>query len=193
MSPSSSINQQWTTFIQPKKTIPFRIPRMRAIANMIYPGTPLSFTEWNAAIAGESDFSTALGDADAYGILGRERMYLASRWDGAGEYESQLSGAEALSKLRRAASTRSRQFRFRIRTTANPNLFSSYAAINSSGTTMTVMVLNKAPSATYNAQFAISGFTPVAGDGVHAIEEQPDDDCGVGDAGLVFEHELRAL
>jgi hypothetical protein len=32
--------------------------------------------------------------------------------------------------------------------------------MNSAGTTMTVMVLNKAPSTTYNAQFAISGFTP---------------------------------
>lgn len=77
---SGSINQNWATFIQPNKTIPFRIPRMRAIANMIYPGTPLSITEWSAAFAGESDFSTALGDADAYGILARERVYLASRW-----------------------------------------------------------------------------------------------------------------
>jgi hypothetical protein len=81
VSESSSINQNWATFIQPSKTIPFRIPRMRALANMIYPGTPLSFTEWSAAFAGESDFSTALGDTDAYGILGRERLYLASRWE----------------------------------------------------------------------------------------------------------------
>ncbi len=56
VSEVSDIDQKWTTFIQPKKTIPFRIPRMRAIANMIYPGTPLSVTEWNAAIAGESDY-----------------------------------------------------------------------------------------------------------------------------------------
>ena len=80
VSESGSINQNWATFLQPNKTIPFRIPRMRAMANMIYPGTPVSFTEWSAAFAGESDFSTALGDADAYGILGRERIYLASRW-----------------------------------------------------------------------------------------------------------------
>ena len=49
VSPSGSINQQYTTNIQPNKTIPFRIPRMRAMVNMIYPGTPLSFTEWSAA------------------------------------------------------------------------------------------------------------------------------------------------
>ena len=52
VSESGDINQKWTTFIQPKKTTPFRIPRMRAIVNSIYPGTPLSVTEWNAAIAG---------------------------------------------------------------------------------------------------------------------------------------------
>ena len=80
VSESGDINQYWTTFLQPNKTIPFRLPRMRAIVNMIYPGTPLSVTEWSAAFAGESDFSTALADADAYGILGRERAYLASRW-----------------------------------------------------------------------------------------------------------------
>ena len=81
VSESGSINQKWATFIQPKKTIPFRIPRMRAIANMIYPGTPLSITEWNAAIAGESDFSSALGDADAYGILGAsEFTWLRAGW-----------------------------------------------------------------------------------------------------------------
>ena len=59
-SESSAINQKWATFIQPNKRIPFRIPRMRALLNMIYPGTPVSFTEWSAAFAGESDFSTAL-------------------------------------------------------------------------------------------------------------------------------------
>ena len=42
VSESGSINQTWATFIQPNKTIPFRIPRMRATANMIYPGTPVS-------------------------------------------------------------------------------------------------------------------------------------------------------
>ena len=41
MSESSGINQPWATQIQPKKTIPFRIPRIRAMLNMIYPGTPL--------------------------------------------------------------------------------------------------------------------------------------------------------
>jgi hypothetical protein len=159
VSESGSINQNWATFIQPNKTIPFRIPRVRATANMIYPGTPISFTEWSAAFAGESDFSTALGDADAYGILGRERVYLASRWVAPvpanpnylalklfTNYDGQHHGFGTTS----------------ISDTNNgdPNLFSSYAALNSTGTVITLLVLNKDPSNTDQVQFSYNGFAP---------------------------------
>jgi hypothetical protein len=159
VSESSDINQPWATFIEPKKTIPFRIPRLRAIANMIYPGTPLSITEWNAAIAGEADFSSALGDADAYGILGRERVYLASRWVAPVDTNPNY---QALKLYRNYDGKHDAFAGISVSDTNNgsADLFSSYAAINSSGTTMTVMVLNKAPSATYNAQFAVNGFGP---------------------------------
>ncbi len=159
VSESGSINQNWATFIQPNKTIPFRIPRIRATANMIYPGTPVSFTEWSAAFGGESDFSTALGDADAYGILGRERVYLASRWvapDPANanylalklftNYDGQHHGFATTS----VSDTN----------TGDPDLFSSYAALNSTGKTLTILVLNKDPVNTVHAQFALTGFTP---------------------------------
>lgn len=159
VSESGSINQNWATFIQPNKTIPFRIPRIRATANMIYPGTPVSFTEWSAAIAGESDFSTALGDADAYGILGRERVYLASRWVAPvpsnpnylalklfTNYDGQHHGFGTIS----VSDTNN----------GDPNLFSSYAALNSTGTAITLLVLNKDPSNTDQVHFAFNGFTP---------------------------------
>src|SRR3974390_1229427 len=136
VSESGSINQNWATFIQPNKTIPFRIPRIRATANMIYPGTPISFTEWSAAFAGESDFSTALGDADAYGLFGSERMYLASRWVAPDpsnpnylalklftNYDGQHHGFATTS----VSDTN----------TGDPSLFSSYAALNSTGKTLT--------------------------------------------------------
>jgi hypothetical protein len=159
VSVGSDIDQKWTTFIQPKKTIPFRIPRMRAIANMIYPGTPLSITEWNAAIAGESDYSTALSDADAYGILGRERVYLASRWVAPVPGDPNYLGL----KLYTNYDGRHHGFATTSVSVANngkPNLLSSYAAMDAAGQTLTVMVLNKAPSTTLAAQFVINGFTP---------------------------------
>jgi hypothetical protein len=159
VSESGTINQIWATFIQPNKTIPFRIPRIRATANMIYPGTPVSFTEWSAAFAGEADFSTALGDADAYGILGRERVYLASRWVAPvptnpnylalklfTNYDGQHHGFATTS----VSDTNN----------GDPNLFSSYAALSSTGKILTVLVLNKDPSNTVQTQFTMNGFTP---------------------------------
>ena len=159
VSESGSINQNWATFLQPNKTVPFRIPRMRAMANMIYPGTPVSFTEWSAAFAGESDFSTALGDADAYGILGRERMYLASRWVAPVPTNPNYLALKLFTNydgLNHGFATTS------VSDTNNgdPNLFSSYAALNSTGKTLTVLVLNKDPSNSVQAQFTMNGFTP---------------------------------
>jgi hypothetical protein len=159
VSESSSINQIWATFIQPNKTIPFRIPRIRAMANMIYPGTPVSFTEWSAAFAGESDFSTALGDADAYGILGRERAYLASRWvapDPANPNYLALKLFTNYDGAHHGFATTS----VSDTNTGDPNLFSSYAALDSTGKTLTMLVLNKDPFNAVQAQFAINGFTP---------------------------------
>jgi hypothetical protein len=158
VSESPAINQQWATFIQPKKRIPFRIPRMRALVNMIYPGTPLSFTEWSAAFAGESDFSTALADADAYGILGRERMYLASRWVAP---DPANPNYQAL-KLFRNYDGQHHTFATTSVSATNDgstNLFSSYAALDSTGKTLTVMVINKNPHASVQTQFAVNGFT----------------------------------
>jgi hypothetical protein len=160
VSESGSINQNWATFIQPNKTIPFRIPRMRAVANMIYSGMPLSFTEWSAAVAGESDFSTALGDADAYGIMGRERMYLASRWvapDPANPNYLALKLFTNYDGLHHRFATTS------VSDTNNgdPNLFSSYAALGSTGKTLMMVVLNKDPANTMQVQFTLKGFTPM--------------------------------
>jgi len=159
VSESGSINQNWATFIQPNKTIPFRIPRLRAIANMIYPGTPVSFTEWSAAFAGESDFSTALGDADAYGILGRDRVYLASRWtapDPANPNHQALKLFTNYDGQHHAFATTS------VSDTNNgdPNLFSSYGAVDSTGKTLTLLALNKDRSNTVQVQFAVNGFAP---------------------------------
>ncbi len=90
---------------QPLDSVPFRIPRLRAMANVYYPfgNPPLSFTEWNFALAGESDFSTALADVDAFGILGRERVSYGTRW----------TAAEALPQLRWEPQHFRNDFRFR--------------------------------------------------------------------------------
>lgn len=158
-SESGSINQQFVTQTQPLKTIPFRIPRMRALANSIYPGTPLSITEWNAAFAGESDFSTALVDADAWGILGRERVFASSRWVAADPITPAFL---ALRLFRNYDGLHNAFASLSISALhdADPSLFSSYAAIDPAGTRMTILVINKSPNATAQTQLNLNSFSP---------------------------------
>jgi len=145
--------------IEPLEPKPFRIPRMRAIVNSTYPGTQFSITEWSAAFAGESDFSTALGDADAYGILGRERAYLASRWTAPNSANPNYLALKLFTNYD-GAHHGFGTMSVSDTNTGNPNLFSSYAALNSTGTVLTVMVLNKDPENAVTAGFSTTGFTP---------------------------------
>jgi hypothetical protein len=158
-SPSGTINQIYTTQIQPNHAIPFRIPRMRAIANSIYPGTPLAITEWSAEFAGASDFSTALGDADAYGILGRERVSLASRWEAPDPANPNYLALKLYTNYD-GAHHGFAPISVSDTNIGNPNLFSSYAAIDSTGTTMTAMIINKDPQTAAQVSFNLNGFTP---------------------------------
>ena len=144
---------------EPLDSKPFRIPRMRAIVNQIYPGTQFSITEWSAEFAGAADFSTALGDADAYGILGRERVYLASRWTAPDPANPNYLALKLFTNYDRAHhgfGTTS----VSATHNADPNLFSSYAALDSTGKTLTMMVINKDPANGAQVQFALNGFTP---------------------------------
>jgi hypothetical protein len=143
---------------EPLEPMPFRIPRMRAIVNSEYPGTQFSITEWSAAFAGESDFSTALGDADAYGVLGRERVALASRWTAPSPSNPNYLALKLFTNYD-AAHHGFATISVSDTNNGNPNLFSSYAAVNSAGTQMTLLVLNKDPANTASVQFAFNGFT----------------------------------
>jgi hypothetical protein len=144
--------------IEPKDSNPFRIPRMRALVNQIYPGTQFSITEWSAAFAGESDFSTALGDADAYGILGRERVYLSTRWTAPTAGNPNYLALKLFTKYdgTHGFGTMS----VSDTNDGNPNLFSSYAALNSTASALTVLVLNKDPQNSVSAQLNLNGFNP---------------------------------
>jgi hypothetical protein len=165
VSEDGSINQNWATQTQPNKTIAFRIPRLRALVNSIFKDVyttpvPLSMTEWNVAAAGESDFSTALADADVFGILGRERMFSASRWTAA---DSSTPAYQALKLFRNYDGAHHGFAPISVSATndaSDPGLFSSHAAIDAAGTTVTVLVINKSPSATVSTSINLNHFTP---------------------------------
>ena len=173
VSEDGSINQPYATSTQPLKTIAFRIPRLRALLNSVFKDeyatplfagghtdpVPLSLTEWNVAAAGESDFSTALADADVFGILGRERMFAASRWTAA---DSSTPAYQALKLYRNYDGAHHTFAPISVSATndaTDPGLFSSYAAINAAGTTLTVLVINKSPSATVSTAINLNHFT----------------------------------
>jgi Glycoside hydrolase family 44 len=145
--------------IEPLDGKPFRIPRMRALVNQIYPQTQFSVTEWSAAFAGESDFSTAIGDADAYGILGRERVYLATRWVAP---VAANANYEALKLFTNYDGSHHGFGTTSVAATHNgdPDLFSIYAALSSTGTSMSILVLNKDLAHSAQVQIATHGFTP---------------------------------
>jgi len=145
--------------IEPLDGKPFRIPRMRALVNQIYPGTAFSITEWSAAFAGESDFSTAIGDADAYGVLGRERVSLSTRWTAP---TSTNPNYQALKLFTNYDGSHHGFGTMSVEAThnASPDLFSIYSALNSAETQMTILVLDKDPANAAQVTFTTTGFTP---------------------------------
>jgi hypothetical protein len=119
----------------------------------------LSFTEWNAALAGESDFSTALVDAEAWGILGRERVWGSARWTAA---DASNPAYQALKLFRNYDGQHHGFGTISVAATHNatPSLFSAYAALDASRQTLTLLVINKDPANAVQAQFQLDNFVP---------------------------------
>ncbi len=130
------------------------------------------------AAAGETDFSTALADADVFGIMGRERLYAASRWTAA---DSTAPAYQALKLYRNYDGVHHTFAPISVSATndaTDPGLFSSYAAINAAGTTLTVLVINKSPSATVSTSINLNHFTRGHGNDLHALLCLADFNCG---------------
>ncbi len=165
VSENQSVNQPWATSIQPDRTISFRIPRMKALLNSIYPGRKFAITEWSTGFADNTnanppvfDFSTAIADAMGYGILGQQDVYLASRWTAP---DTRSPAYQALKLYRNYDGAHSTFGTTSVRSTHNgdPSLFATYAAVDNSGK-LTLMVVNGDPSNAANVQFTLSNFTP---------------------------------
>jgi hypothetical protein len=163
---NSDTNNPWTTNEEPNPGIPFVIPRMKAMVNAIYPGTPLAFTEWGYGVAAnvnnEPDFSTAIADADTLGVFGREGLSFASRWSGPSSSSPQNAEYEAWKIFLNydGAHHSFEPLSISDQNSGNSDLFTSYASLNSTGTTMTIMVLNKDPQNKAQVTFNLSGFDP---------------------------------
>ena len=135
--------------------------------NAIYPGTPLSFSEWESLLVPQSewDFATALADADAFGVMGREGLSFSTRWGGPSATDTTTNQPHPnyqsfkLYTNYDGAGHRFGTLSVSDQSSSNPDLFASYAALDAAGTTMTIMVLNKDPGNTANVTFNLSGFS----------------------------------
>ena len=160
-------DQDWITTTQPNRADLFLIPRLKALTNAIYPGTPLSFSEWEPFVVTQSewDFATALSDADVWGVDGREGLSFSTRWGGPDATDTTTNlphpNFQAL-KMYTDYDGAHHQFgsiSVFDQNSSTPDLFTSYAALDASGTTMTIMVLNKDPDNAANVAFNLSGFS----------------------------------
>ena len=157
----------WITTTQPNRGVTFLIPRLKALVNAIYPGTPLSFSEWESFLVPQSewDFATALSDADAFGVMGREGLSFSTRWGGPDATDDTTRLPHPNFQAMRLYTTYDgahHQFgslSVLDRNSANQDLFTSYAALDSTGTAMTIMVLNKDPNNTANVTFNLNSFS----------------------------------
>jgi Glycoside hydrolase family 44 len=161
---NSGDDQSWMTTTQPNRGVTFLIPRLKALANATYPGTPLAFTEWESFF-NEWEFATALSDADAYGVMGREGLSFSTRWGGPSATDSATNQPHPnYQSFKLYTNYDGAKHGFGTlsvsdQSSANPDLFVSYAALDVTGTTMTIMVLNKDPGNTANVTFNLNGFS----------------------------------
>jgi len=154
----------WITTTQPNRAVPFLIPRMKALVNAIYPGTPVSFSEWESFF-NEWEFATALSDADAYGVMGREGLSFSTRWGGPSATDTNTNQPHpnyTSFKLWTNYDGAKHGFGTFSVSDQSPSisadLFVSYAALDATGTKMTIMVLNKDAGNTANVTFNLNGF-----------------------------------
>lgn len=138
------------TATQPGMNVPAIIPRFRAMVNALYPGTQFAITEWsywedNGAVA-------SLAEADSYGIFGREKVDMATRFTSP-QPNTLCSLALEMYKNFAPLSVESR-------TDLDVDRFTSYAALSSDGRRLTVMAINKDPKQSVTARIKLIGFRP---------------------------------
>jgi hypothetical protein len=138
------------TATQPNRNVPAIIPRFRAMVNAIYPGTEFAITEWS--YWDDNGVVASLAEADSYGIFGREKVDMATRFTSP-QPDTLCSLALEMYKGFAPLSVEAR-------TNLDVDLFTSYAARSSDGRRLTLMAINKDPKKSVTAQIKMVGFRP---------------------------------
>lgn len=130
------------------------IPRMRAWVNTYYPGTRLGLTEycWGA----DGDMNGATAQADILGILGREGVDVACRWEMPAPATPTY---KAIQMYRNYDGANSTFGDVSVQATVpDPDTLSAFAAVRSLDGSLTVMVINKSAAGPAQASIYLGGF-----------------------------------
>ena len=131
------------------------IPRMKNWVAANYPGTKLAISEYNWGALG--DINGALAQADILGIFGREGLDLATLW---GPPTATQPGAYAFRIYRNYDGSHNGFGDTSIHAaSADQEQLAVYAALRSSDSKLTLVVINKTGGALTSA-LSLSGFTP---------------------------------
>ncbi|HVP10078.1 MAG TPA: glycoside hydrolase family 44 protein, partial [Phycisphaerae bacterium] len=122
----------------------YLIPRMKAWVNAYFPGLPIAITEYNWGA--ENHINGATTQADIYGIFGREGLDMATRWT---TPDPSTPTYKAMKLYRNYDGNKSTFGDVSISAGApNPDQLSAFAAVRSSDSTLTLMVINKISGST---------------------------------------------
>jgi hypothetical protein len=120
------------------------VPRMKNWVAQYYPNTKIGLTEYNWGA--ENHINGATAQADIYGILGREGMDMAARWT---TPDAATPTFKAMKMYRNYDGQNSAFGDTSVSASVpNPDNVSAFAAVRSADGALTVMVVNKAASAT---------------------------------------------
>jgi len=154
-----STRQLWdTNYADPSwiKSIVMLIPRMKGWVAAYYPGTKIGITEYNWGADGYINGATA--QADILGIFGREGLDLGTRWT------SPTSGTptyNAFKMYRNYDGNKSGFGDISVNATGpNPDNVSVFAAVRSSDSALTIMVINKQLTAGALPTINLANFAP---------------------------------
>jgi hypothetical protein len=130
------------------------IPRLRQLAEGVYPGTRLGLSEWNWGA--DESLNGALAIADVLGIFGREDLYFAAYWrypppNSPGFYAFRLY-TNYDGQGSRFGDTSVRAISF------DQDRVASYAALDSDDGDLHLMLINKQPDREMAVQVRLAGF-----------------------------------
>lgn len=151
------------------------VPRMKAWVATGYPGTAVGITEYNWGAEGHMNGATA--QADILGILGREGVDLATRWVAPA---TDTPVGRAIRMFRNYDGLNGTFGETSVRATVpDPDTVSAFAAVRAADRALTVMLVNKQPSADAEVVVIATNFSHVGVARVwqlatNAISRQPD-------------------